>query len=550
MLSQKDKDVVLRFCLQNAILHNGKADEKAVLSKVLGTRPELRVKIDELRKEINKIIKDINKLDISKQKEKLEKIAPELLEKEKEKFELPDIKTKEKFVTRFAPSPTGPLNIFHFLRPVYIPYYYAKKYHGIWILRFDDTDPARIERQFYDFIIEDLRNFGIIPDKIIYQSDSIEDCYSKAKKLLDEKKAYICTCPVEKFKELKERKINCPCRDGRHAKLWSEILTGKIKEGHAVVRLKTSMQSPNPAIRDPPLLRIIEAEHPRKGKKYKLWPVYNFASVICDHNEGITHIFRGKEHEHNTEIQKMIYSALGWDTPSVINFGMIYFPTEKMHTRDIKRAIKEGKLKGWDDPRLPTLRALLRRGFDPEALKQLSLKIGLTKTDIKLGWENIEAFNRKIIDPKSNRYFFVPNPVRISIDGIKTKEVKLKLHPDFGERGERVIPVERDRIYIDRSDWEKMQGKEIRLIGLCNIRLKGDKGECTGLEIKKEIQKIQWVSEPHLNLRLIRPEGEISGFCEPDLVKVEIGKTVQLERIGFGRVDAKNSEIVIYWAHQ
>ncbi len=547
MLEKELKELILKFCLLNAVQHSGKAEEKAVLGKVLAENPQFKTRIEELREEITRTIQEVNRLGVEEQKKELESLAPELLEKKAEKQGLPELKFKGKFITRFAPSPTGPLNIFHFLRPLYIPYWYARKYNGTWILRFDDTDPRNIEKRFYEWILEDLKNFGIKPDKIIYQSDFLEECYEYAERLIQGGNAYICLCPAEKFREYKQEKRDCPCRDGKYNEKWQEMLEGKLEEGQAVLRLKTGMQEANPALRDPPLLRVIKAEHPRKGRRYSLWPVYNFACVICDHLEKISHVFRGKEHEHNTQIQSRIYSALGWKGPEVINFGMIYLPVEKMHTRDIKKAIQEGRLRGWDDPSLPTLRALLRRGFQPEALKELALKIGLTKTDIKLGWENVEAFNRKIIDRIANRYFAVIDPVKIKIKGLEKGKVKLKRHPDVPERGEREIPYDPERIWVSREDFEKFRGREIRLIGLCNLKLDLE-AEFTGTELRPHLKKIQWVSEPHHPIRLVKPKEELEGLGEPELKRAELGEVIQLERIGFGRIDSKEP-LVIFWAH-
>jgi glutamyl-tRNA synthetase len=551
MLTDKQKKVIKSFCLQNAIFYKGKAKPDAVIGKVIACVPELKQKIDDVRKEIAACVKAVNKMSIEQQRAQLAKIAPQLLEKvEKSKEPLSPLPkaVEGQFVTRFAPSPTGPLNIFHFLRAISMPWFYAKKYKGKFILRFDDTDPRKIEKKFYTWIIEDMKRCGIEPDSIIYESDYMADYYKYAEKMIKAGHAYICRCPAEKFREMKTKKINCPCQTDTNLKVWQDVLKGKFGEGEAVIRLKTSMAEPNPALRDPPLLRIIDARHPRVGKRYKLWPVYNFASVICDHEEGTTHIFRGKEHEHNTKIQAKIYQALGWPEPYVLNFGMIYLPGTKMHTRDIKAEIAAGRISGWDDPSLPTLRALLRRGYQPEAFKQLALQIGLTKTDIKLGWENLDGINRKIVDPVANRYFAVIDPIPIEIK-IDVKEVKQNLHPDFPQRGYREIPVGKT-IYIQKSDFESLKGKQFRLIGLCNIVLKEGIAIVKGKQIVKDMPKIQWVSEQNAKIKIIKPGHILTGLAEPDIAKCKVGDIVQLERIGFGRIEKIGKEVVFVWAHK
>jgi glutamyl-tRNA synthetase len=551
------KETVLEYALQNAVFHEGKADTGAVLGKILGAEPGLRGKVQEVRKEIEEAVKKVNAMAPDEQKKSLSKKDVRLLTKvEKKRETLPDVPgaVAGKFVTRFAPSPTGPLNLGQLLRAAMLPYLYARKYEGKFILRIEDTDAKKIEKRFYDMIMEDLTSAGIKWDVLVRESDDIPVYHELAGDLIKRGLAYVCTCPAEDFKKLKEGKIDCACRKAKakdSEKKWKEMLSGGYAEGGATVRMKTSMSHPNPAMRDPPLVRVCDASHPVCLVGHRVWPLYNFACAVEDHRQGITHIFRGKEHEHNTAVQKLVYDAFGWKMPPVVNFGMVYLPGTKIHTRDMKQWIEEGKAQGWDDPKLPTVRALLRRGFQAETLRKFAEDVGITKNDIRVGWENIEGINRKIIDPIANRYMAVMDPVEISISGAPAiLEVEEGMHPDFPDRGSRSIPVDLHRIYLSGEDYRHQEGKNVRLIGLGNITL-GKKSDYIGNEKAQGMQKLQWVSRPGVELTLLTPEGKKEGLGEPGLAKLAPGTIIQLERIGFGRVDAvEGNKVTVCFAHR
>lgn len=554
-----EKELILKYALQNAIFYSGKANPKAVLGKILASEPELRKDIRAVEEEIAEAIKDVNSASIEEQRQRLEDLAPKMIVKEKKiQKELPDLPKARigGVVTRFAPSPTGPLSLPHLLRAASLSFLYARKYKGRFILRLEDTDPGKIQRDFYDYIKRDLKDSGIEWDQLVMQSDYMEEYYKYAEQLIRKGYAYTCSCSPKAFQGLKIRRKDCPSRKkgpDQHLKKWRDMLAGKYGEGTAVVRLKTSMKNKNPAMRDPPLLRISEAEHPLKGRKYKVWPLYNFACVIDDHVLGVTHVFRGKEHENNTHVQERIYKALDWKPPNVINFGMIQLPGEKLHTRDIKEMVREKRVSGWDDISLPTIRALLRRGFQPQAFRACALGCGLTKTDIMFNWESLEKENRRVLDSLANRYMAVLEPAKISVRGSpnQIRKVSQPLHPDFPRRGRKEIPVQLDSIYISGDDHKKLQGKEFRLKGLVNVRLDGNIANYTGNAVVRDMQKIQWVSEPHVKVRIVRPRGELEGIAEPALKKAGKGSVVQLERTCFGRIDDRKGDTATVWfAHK
>ncbi|UCD07611.1 MAG: hypothetical protein JSW41_01425, partial [Candidatus Aenigmatarchaeota archaeon] len=206
---------------------------------------------------------------------------------------------------------------------------------------------------------------------------------------------------------------------------------------------------------------------------------------------------------------------------------------------------------GWDDPKLPTIRALLRRGFQPEAFKECALACSLSKTDIVFNWQSLETINRRVLDPKANRYMVVFDPVKILLKNYpRTDTVRLNLHPDFPKRGRKRVPL-RSFVYISREDFKSLGGKEIRLKGLFNVKLVSNMGVYTGDEIVTEMPKIQWVSEPNISVEVVKPEGKAKGIGEPAMIKLKQGEMIQMERVGFARVDSKNRKrISVYFAHR
>ena len=550
------EDFILKYCLQNAVLHNGKANANAVLGKIMSEKPELRKDVLSIKKKIEHVVNSrVNSMNIDEQRKMLQEMDPTLLEKKSKKEDLPELEgaVPGKVVTRFAPAPSGPLTIFHLMRAAFLSYLYAKKYKGKFVLRLEDSDPKKVKKEFYDYIKEDLEAVGIKYDKLVIESNNMQKYYEYAKRLIKNGNAYVCFCPSEVFREYKKQKKDCPCRKNsveRNMKEWKDMIDGKYNEGDAVLRLKTSVKEKNPVLRDPPLFRICKEPHPLQGRKYNVWPLYNYACALEDHFIGITHVFRAKEHEHNTAVQKKIYEVFGWEEPVFINFGMVYFPGEKLHTRDIKEGIKKGIYSGWDDVRLPTVRAFLRRGFHPKTFEEMAKKCGLSKTDIHLDWENLYGINRKIIDPIANRYMVVVNPVKITIGNLDKKEIKLQLHPDFPERGERTIPIDFKEIYVSKDDFEKFKNKKIRIIGIGNVVL-NEECEFLGDELKHDIQKIQFVSKPNIKVEILKPDGVLHGLGEPSMKNLKVGDIIQMNRIGFGRIDKKEkNKIVVAFAHK
>jgi len=548
------KDLITKHVLLNAIEYNGKASVQAVMGKVVAENPDLKKDMASLGRETARIVKDINSWPLEKQKKELEKFGKIEKPKRIEREGLPPLLNAimGKVVTRFPPFPSGALHLGN-MKPVIISYEYAKMYKGKFIVRFEDTDPdpEKVKKENVDLIKKDLDAMGIKPDKVYFCSSQFPKQYKLAEKLIREGKAYVCTCKAVVGTKDKMAAAKEACEHRNHSIEENLTLFKKMfkdfKEGEAVLRLKTDINDPNPALRDPVLLRIRDGINPTTGKRHKVYPTYNFNCTIEDHDSGVTHILRGTEHATNTEIQKKVYEALGWTNfPTTMNFGFLYMPGEKIHKRFIRDAIQQGKFDGWDDPRLGKymlVRALLRRGIKPQAIKNMIIEMGVNPQTVHFQWEKLYTENRKIIDSTSNRYFFVGEPIEITLDKLLMKTVKAPLFP--GKRKYRKIPATK-KIFVDKIDFTNHRGKEVRLMHFCNVIL-DVKSKVTGKTLK-DVPKIHWVSSKNVKIKMIMPEGnEIQGLAEPEIKKVKPDQIVQFERIGFARCDKPG---LFYFAHK
>jgi len=547
--------LIKKHALLNAVEHNGKAQEKAVIGKVLSEKPKLKKNIDKIRKETKKTVKQINSWSLEKQKEELKKFGKIEKPKRVERIgflpELPKAK-KGKVVTRFPPFPSGALHIGN-MKAAITSYEYAKMYKGKFIVRIEDTDPdpRKIKKENIDLIKKDLKVLGLKPDKFYLCSSQFKKQYKYAEKLIKEGKAYVCTCKAVIGMRGRRGVIKKACEHRKNSvkdnlKLFKKMFK-EFKDGDAVLRLKTDINDPNPALRDPAIFRIRLGKHPITGKEHKVYPLYNFNVAVEDHDGGVTHILRGTEHATNTLIQKKIYDAFGWkDFPIVINFGFLYMPGKKVHKRYIRDAIQNGKFKGWDDPRLGQyglVRALIRRGIKPQAIKNMIIEMGVNPQTVYFEWEKLYTENRKLIDKDSNRYFLVGNPLQIVLNKLPARSVKAPIFPR--KKKYRKIPVSK-KIFIEKQDFVAYRGKEIRLMHLCNIIL--DKKSKVTSKRLKDIPKIHWVSSRNVKINVVMPNGKIiEGLSEPDIKKVKPDQTVQFERIGFARCEKPN---LFYFAHK
>ncbi len=566
MLTTDDiKLLIKKYALQNAVKYNKTPQAGAVIGKVMAN-PELRSRAKEITALTGEVLLEIEQMAPASREEELNKLAPELVSELKEKKEpekgLPPLELNGSLVMRFAPNPNGPPTIGS-ARGIVVNSEYTKKYNGKLIIRFDDTDPAtkRPMLEAYDWYLDDCEWLGAKPDEVIKASDRIPLYYEVAAELIQRGGAYVCFCEQEEFKALKDEKRACLHREqGAEENLvfWKKMITGDYKEQEAVLRIKTDIAHKDPAIRDWVAFRIIKTPHPRPevGDKYCVWPLLDFEGAVEDHLLGTTLIIRGKDLTDSETRQRYVYKYMDWTYPKTMHWGRVQIHEfGKLSTSGLKKAIADGVYTGWDDPRVPTIRALRRRGIRPEALRKFMIDLGLGETDISLSLDTLYAENRKIIDPVANRYFFVWDPVELDIEGAEPKIAKAPLHPSRG--GLREIPAG-TKVLICKNDVDILRaGERLRLKDLYNIQITGTSpltakfiGTDMDLVKKEKARIIHWAPLDGLKVRVLSPEGEYIGIGEKGIEK-ELNKVVQFERFGFVRIDSiKDNGVVAYFTHR
>ncbi len=556
--------LIKKYALQNAVKYKKTPQAGAVIGKVLAN-PEYRSMAREITQLVNEALVEIEQMTPVAREKQLNEIAPELIAELKEKKEpdkgLPPLELDGALVMRFAPNPNGPPTLGS-ARGIVVNSEYTKKYNGKLIIRFDDTDPAtkRPMLEAYTWYLEDCEWLGAKPDEVVIASDRIPKYYEVAQELIKRDGAYVCFCGQETFKALKDAKNACPHREQgieKNLEFWKKMLACDYKEQEAVLRIKTDIAHKDPAIRDWVAFRIIKTPHPRHevNDKYCAWPLLDFEGAVEDHLLGTTLIIRGKDLMDSETRQKYIYKYMGWQYPKTLHWGRVQIHEfGKLSTSGIKKAIAEGIYTGWDDPRLPTIRAIKRRGIMPEALRKYMLELGLGETDISMSLDTLYAENRKLIDPIANRYFFVWNPVLLEVKGAEPKIAKAPLHPSKKEM--REIPAG-TTVLVCRDDVEKLAvGERLRLKDLYNIEITGVLplsakfiGTDMDLVKKEKARIIHWAPTDGIKVKVLSPDGEFSGVGEHGIGK-ELDNVVQFERFGFVRIDSVGDEVVAYFTHR
>ncbi len=554
------KKAIRGIALQNASEHEGKTRNDTIISKILGARPDLRSKAKEIMPLISEVVADINKLSLTEQKSELESSFPELLvvKPKHERIGLPPLEGVEhgKIVTRFPPEPNGYPHIGH-AKAAIIDEEYAKMYDGKLILRFDDTNPENERLEYYAAIKVGLDWLGVKYDRIKNTSDDMELIYKKGMGMIESNNAYVCTCDKETISRNRKEMQTCKCRSGdldQNIKRWHNMFE-KYKPGEAIVRFRGNMQSENTVMRDPALFRIIDENHPLLIDKYRVWPNYDFAVAIEDSIDGVTHAFRTKEYELRNELYYSILDKLRMRKPKMLEFSRLEFEGMPVSKRILKPLVQDGKVSGYDDPRLPTLEALRRRGIVPEAIRKFVLSLSFTKSDTLAPFDTLESFNRKIIDVSSIRLFMVTEPVKITVKNNKLREVELPNHPqrDMGKR-----QVELDgNFYIPGEDAKTLKvGDQVRFIELYNVKItklgSEIEAEYSGNDFKAELPKIQWIPQKSaVKLNILIPktlfvnekfnENSLEtrqAYTESHYLELNEGTEIQFVRFGYCRKDS------------
>jgi glutamyl-tRNA synthetase len=394
---------VLAYALKNAILHGGKANQGAVISSLFheGLKKE---NMKKHVKEISKIISKVNKLNLIGQKKEFENLQ-KVVSKRKIREGLQELPNAKKgVVMRFAPSASGPWHIAHATTAA-LSFLYVEKYGGTFYVRIEDTNPENIYKPAYKMIKDEAKWLFKNKAKIIIQSDRINLYYKYAKKLINEGNSYVCECSGDEFRKYSKEKKNCPCRKlsiSENKKRWEKMLNKKgYKEGQAVLRFKSigGMKNKNPAMRDFPLARINLTKHPLTGNKYRVWPLMNLSVTVDDIELKMTHVIRGKDHRDNAERQKMIYKVLGKKFPWVGFLGRLKFKDLILSTTQFRKDIEAKKYSGWDDSKLPTLAALRKKDYKPEAFYKFAEQMGLSESDKVMNKKEyfylLDSFNKK-----------------------------------------------------------------------------------------------------------------------------------------------------------
>ncbi|MDD1695553.1 MAG: glutamate--tRNA ligase [Methanoregula sp.] len=562
MAGEELKELLFLCALQNAVKHGGVPQAGAVVGMVMSAHPEFRPRAKEVATLAKGVITEVAVLSPDERVAELQVRAPEMYDaiyaKHEHRKVLPDLESAEHgVVMRFAPNPSGPLHIGH-ARAAVLNDAYVKQYGGRYILRIEDTDPKRVDPMAYEMVKEDIAWLGLGITETVTQSERLTLYYDLCRELIERGGAYVCTCDNERFRELKQAKIACPCRDQpveKNLALWGKMLDHTFKEGEVTVRIRTDLNHPDPAMRDFPAFRILDTPpHPKVNAH--VYPLMNFSVVADDHLLGVTHVIRGKDHIANTRRQRYIYDHFGWKVPVYRHYGRMGIEGVVLSTSQMRLGINDGTFTGWDDIRLGTLRALARRGISPDAVKNAVLAIGIGDTDISFSWDNLYSENKKIVDPVANRYFFVPDPVTAHISGAKPHTAHAMLHPGDASRGNRTLAFE-GTVLLPGNEINP-EVTMIRLKDLFNVEIRWDKGiptfSYTGDSLAQaraaKAHIIQWLpARDSLPCTLLTQEGEITGACEPG-VKQELGKVIQFERVGFVKIDSVGPDgVKAYFTH-
>ncbi|MEK6904158.1 MAG: glutamate--tRNA ligase, partial [Nanoarchaeota archaeon] len=435
-------------------------------------------------------------------------------------------------------------------RPAILNDEYCKKYKGKLILFIDDTigsDEKGIVKDAYKLIPEGLKWLGVKFDKkVYYKSDRLNIYYRHAEEIIKKGAAYVCSCEPEKLKDNRKNGVECGCR-----KQNIEITFGAWKnmfdapEGSAALRIKTDMKHPNPAFRDRVLFRISDREHPRVGKKYRIWPLLEFSWAVDDCLLGITHVIRGKELMIESEMEKFIWNIFGWKGPELLHSGLLQIEGIKLSKSKSKEEVLSGKYTGWDDPRTFSLQSFARRGFEPEAVRNFLLQFGMNQTEVTVSAGSFYSENKKIIDAEANRYFFVSNMKKIKIGSVPDiKKSEAPLHPDFPKRGKRGFRITNE-FFVDD---EIRSGQVYRFMHLFNF--KDNKFISEKLDQSLNAKLIHWLpaDDNLVKVEVMMEDGSlVHGFGEPALKKVKVDDLVQFERKFFARLDKKDGNKLVFW---
>jgi glutaminyl-tRNA synthetase len=504
--------------------------------------------------------------------------------------------------TRFPPEPNGYLHIGH-AKSICLNFGLAKDFGGKCNLRFDDTNPSKEETEYVDSIINDVRWLGFDwEDRLFYASDYFEQLYQWAIQLIKQGQAYVCDLTAEQVRETRgtttEPGTESPYRNRsveENLDLFQRMRAGDFPDGSRTLRSKIDMASPNFNMRDPVMYRILRAEHHRTGNDWLIYPMYDYTHGECDSIEGITHSICTLEFEDHRPLYDWYVENLGIHRPQQIEFDRLNITNTMLSKRKLLLLVQKGFVSGWDDPRMPTLSGIRRRGYTPEALRAFCGSIGVSKSNGVIEFPFLEHHIREDLNKRAARVMAVIDPVKVIIDNYpdgQTEELEAANHPDDPAMGTRAVPFSKV-IYIERDDFREVPppkyyrlspGKEVRLryayFITCTSVVKDEAGEvvevhCTydpasrggnSPDGRKVKSTIHWVSAEHAltfearlyesllledapqsddladqlnpNSLIVKPEAKI----EPSVKGVQPNTHFQFERVGYFNVDLDTTD--------
>lgn len=501
----------------------------------------------------------------------------------------------DKVHTRFPPEPNGYLHIGH-AKSICLNFSTAEKYGGQCNLRYDDTNPVKEDVEYVDSIEEDVKWLGFQWDNRLWASDYFDEMYDCALDLIKKGKAYVCDLSADEIRAyrgtLKEPGKESPSRNRsveENLKLFEEMREGKYADGEKVLRAKIDMASPNMNMRDPVIYRIAHISHHNTGDKWCIYPMYDFAHPIEDAIEGITHSICTLEFEDHRPLYDWVLETLGrWEAPpQQIEFARLNLTNTVMSKRYLKAMVDDGTVDGWDDPRMPTIAGIRRRGYTPEAVRDFCERIGVSKANSTVDVGLLEHCVREDLKQKVASRNVVENPVKVIITNYpeeQTEEMELENNREVPEMRNRTVPFSRE-LYVDGDDFMEVPikkyfrlfpGNEVRFKGAyfitCNEVVKNEDGSvkellCTydpetrsgsGFEGRKVKGTIHWVDaktavkikirnydylmvDDEEGNQVMNPDSltESIGYAEPLVAEAKPGERFQFFRKGYYIADSK-----------
>ena len=446
--------------------------------------------------------------------------------------------------TRFPPEPNGYLHIGH-AKAILLNYGIACEYGGKFNLRFDDTNPAKEEQEYVDAILEDIRWLGADwEDRLFYASDYFDQLYAWAVQLIKAGKAYVDDLNADEIREYRGT-LTEPGRDSPYGSrtveenldLFERMRQGEFPDGSRTLRAKIDMASPNLNLRDPVLYRILHKSHQRTGDKWCIYPMYDFTHGQSDSIEGITHSLCSQEYEAHRPLYDWFLDTLGIYHPQQIEFARLNLTYTVLSKRKLIELVRTGIVRGWDDPRMPTISGLRRRGYTSESIREFCVRIGIAKAESRVDMQQLEACVREDLNKRSRRVMAVLKPVKVVIDNFpegQVEWVEAENNPEDPASGTRKLPFSRE-LYVEQDDyredapkgWFRLgPGREVRLKHAyyikCQSAVKNAQGEVVELHCtydpasaggstpdgRKVQGTLHWVSAAHAadaEVRLYEP---------------------------------------------